>query len=200
MSIDEDLKSIWLRQETAPPPSEKELGRQAVKIRQKSRNKVLLAILTMICTIVIILFISDHWRPRLLTTYIGTILMILAIILFVAATGSLLSFQFRPEKEDTSSFQYLQELITLREKQKFLQTKILSLYFILLLTGIFLCMIEHTQHMGTVGQILAYGATAGWIAFAWFYMRPRSIRKENAKLDELIGQLEKVLDQFTQTP
>lgn len=118
----------------------------------------------------------------------------------VAATGSLLSFLFQPEKEDKSSLQYLQTLIMLRERQKLLQTKILSLYFIALLAGIFLYMIEYTRQMGTPRQLLAYGATAGWIAFAWFYLRPRSIRKQNAKLDALIGQLEKVLDQFTQTP
>jgi hypothetical protein len=200
MNIDEDFKSIWLRQETAPPPSEKELGQQVEKIRQQSRNKILLAIGMMICTIIIILLISDRWRPHFITTYIGIILMILAIMLYVAATGSLLSFRFRPENKDKSSLQYLQELILLRERQKFLQTRILSLYFILLLAGIFLCMIEHTRRMSVFSQILAYTTTAGWIAFAWFYLRPRSIRKENAKLNELIGTLEKVLDQFNQTP
>lgn len=200
MSIDEDIQQIWLRQPTVPPPSEKELGQQAVTIRRRTRNKVLLAILILLCTIGFILGIAEHWHPRLLTTYIGIIFILLAIIMQVIASGSLLSFLFRPDRKDKESRQYLQVLIRLRERQKFLQTKILSLYFVIMGIGIFLTMIENTRQMNISGRILAYGATALWIVFCWFFLRPRSIRKEAARLNALIGQLEKVLDQFTQTP
>ena len=43
--------------------------------------------------------------------------------------------------------------------------------------------------------VLDYGLTLSWIAFAWFYLRPRSIRKESKKLNTIIEHLERIAKQ-----
>jgi len=44
--------------------------------------------------------------------------------------------------------------------------------------------------MHITGRILTYGITASWIAFNWFYIRPKTIKKRCAKLDALISKIE----------
>ena len=71
-----------------------------------------------------------------------------------------------------------------------MQTTILNLYYVLLSTGIGLYMYEYTQLMTAFWGIFAYGITSIWILFNWFYLRPKQIKKQQSKLDEIIGKFE----------
>ena len=49
-------------------------------------------------------------------------------------------------------------------------------------------MYEYALEMPTSTAIFAYAATLAWIGFNWFYIRPKTIKKQNVKLDELIDK------------
>ena len=72
----------------------------------------------------------------------------------------------------------------------------LSIYFVMLGLGIVLYMIEYTMMMTTFWAIFAYTLTLAWIAFNWFFIRPRTIKKQQAKLDELIGKFSDISEQL----
>jgi hypothetical protein len=48
--------------------------------------------------------------------------------------------------------------------------------------------------MTTFWGIFAYGTTSIWILFNWFYLRPKQIKKQQSKLDEIIGKFEMLND------
>jgi hypothetical protein len=85
---------------------------------------------------------------------------------------------------------YLQNLIVIKGKQRFLQHTMMNLYFIMLMAGICLYMYEYTSRMTMTAGIITYAVTLIWIAFNWFYLRPKQIKKQQAKLDDLIAKFE----------
>jgi hypothetical protein len=103
---------------------------------------------------------------------------------------------FRKIDNTADNAGYLQHLIAIRNKQKFLQTTMMNLYFVLLSAGIGLYMYECTSRMSAWSCILAWSVTIAWIAFNWFYIRPRTIKKQQAKTNDLIAKSEAVNRQF----
>jgi hypothetical protein len=71
-----------------------------------------------------------------------------------------------------SNAAYLQKLIAIKTKQKFLQSKMLSYYFIVLGLGLCLYMYEYTSMMTMFWGF--YTITLFWGGFVWFYLRPNS--------------------------
>jgi hypothetical protein len=196
MNTDQDLRSIWLKQQTAALPAEKELLKRARQIKAKERNVVVFTFLLLTATATAISFIVHFAKPQLLTTKIGTALVLLAIFTYLAASGRSLQLVLKRDRQGTSVREYLGQLMTIRARQRFLQQTIMSVYFILLSAGIFLYMIEYAAKMSTTGALLAYGLTVLWFGFNWLYMRPRIIRKQSARLNEVIARLEEINGQY----
>jgi len=51
-------------------------------------------------------------------------------------------------------------------------------------------MYEYTSRMKPLWAIITYGITSIWILYNWFYLRPKQIKKQKAKLDEIISKFE----------
>jgi hypothetical protein len=83
-----------------------------------------------------------------------------------------------------------------RTKQNFLQKKILTAYFILLSAGLLLYIYEYARRMSAAGFFATYGITIAWVLFNWWYIRPRTIRKQQLQLNQLIDQLTALTKQF----
>jgi len=49
--------------------------------------------------------------------------------------------------------------------------------------------------MKPLWAIVAYGITTLWMAFNWFYIRPRQIRKSESKIDGVINGLQNIMKQ-----
>lgn len=98
-----------------------------------------------------------------------------------------------------SNNEYLQSLYIVKSKQKLMETTILNLYFIMLFLGICFYMYEYTSRMATGAGILTYSVTFLWIAFNWFYLRPRTIKKQQGKLNELINKFEEINNQLKES-
>ena len=98
--------------------------------------------------------------------------------------------------ETESNQQYLKKLQALKEKQLFMQTTILNLYFLLLSTGISLYMYEYIVQMTVLLGVFSYGITGVWILFNWFYLRPKQIKKQQSKLNDIINKFENIQAQL----
>ncbi|MGK0426400.1 MAG: putative membrane protein YczE [Ulvibacter sp.] len=83
----------------------------------------------------------------------------------------------------------LQQLLTLKEKQRFQQTTLLNSYFIILSLGIGLYMYEYAARMTLPWAIVSYGIVLFWIGLNAFYFRPKIVEKQQTQLNRLITQL-----------
>jgi hypothetical protein len=189
MSSD-NFKSLW-NQQSAPMPDSSIVLEKAMQLKKKTRNKLIAMNLLLFATAVFIVLVVIYFDPQMITTKLGVVLTIIAMVVFVTATN-LMNKDIFKRNAASSTREYLDQFIRLQQKQEFLQKTMLTLYFIMLTLGIVLYMIEYTMRMPVWGAMLTYGITLAWIALNWFYFRPRTIRKQEAKMNEVIAMLEKV--------
>ncbi|HEY1038403.1 MAG TPA: hypothetical protein VGF30_03315 [Bacteroidia bacterium] len=197
MSNDINFSDLW-RQQSAPAPSIDELLGKAKELKNRERFKLIGLVLLMLATAGFIVWIKIHFQSSIITTLLGVVLVLVAIIMFVITSFGTLGLLMR-KHSDTSVSEQLKQLIGFQKKQEFMQRVIMSLYFILLSAGIFLYMIEYTIQMKIWAGILAYTVVAVWIAFNWFYMRPRMIRKQRVKLEGIIEEFQRIQKQVEET-
>ena len=194
MSDNINFKELWAAQ-TYVAPNPAHLMSEIKKLKQYNLRKLLLTNVLLIVTSICIIIIWMHFQPQFLTTKIGIILIILAMVVFLFAYNKSYSL-FKSDKNAQSNSDYLKDLLTMKVKQKFMETTMLNLYFIILSIGIGLYMYEYTSRMKPIWGVFTYGITFLWILFNWFYLRPVQINKQRAKLDTIISQFEMVNNQL----
>lgn len=188
-----NFKDLWTKDETSTPPIEELLS----KIKKLKREELIKLIGINILMLVTTTFISLVWlyfEPQLVTTKIGIVLTVFGIIFYLIAYNSFIS-RFRKINENQSNSEFLNAMIRHKERQKFLQTRMLQIYFIALTLGVCLYLFEIVIQLDFPWKILAYSTTLIWISFSWLYLRPRVIKKEQSKLDKIINKFENIIQQ-----
>ncbi|MEZ4859543.1 MAG: hypothetical protein R2781_12135 [Flavobacteriaceae bacterium] len=185
-----NLDELWANQKANPPKIE-ELFLKLDKIKRKNITKLIIVNILMIATIAFIIFIWLYFEPKLITTKIGIILTIAGITIYMFVYNQLIP-SLRETTQYQSNSEFLKSVIKLKERQKFLQSKMLQFYFVTLTLGICMYLYEYVSQFTFPLAIFAYSATLIWIAFNWFYLRPRVIRKELDKLNEIIEKFENI--------
>jgi len=189
-----DFKDLWNKQAVSQPNKEDLLSRLN-KFKISSLRRLIISNVLLIATSAFIIFIWYYYQPQLITTKIGIVLTILAMVIYLFNYNKLFS-SYKAIDNTQSNNEYLQKLISIRTKQQFMQSTMLSLYFIILSLGICLYIYEYTSRMTTFWAIFAYSITLTWIAFNWFYIRPRQIKKQETKINELISKFETINKQL----
>jgi hypothetical protein len=190
-----DLKELWKKQETAIPDT-KELFEKINIFKRKNLYALILTNLALLFTSFFICFIWYYFKPETITTKIGIVLAVMAMALYLFVYNRMIPLLVRVGY-DMNSSQCLQQLLKFKEKQIFLQNIALNIYFPLLSTGIFLYMLEYTFRMKLPWSILSYIITFSWIAIIWFYFMPRTVRKQQVKINELIDKFDALGRQLT---
>lgn len=194
MDTNIDFKNIWKQQTSNKPDMEELLGRLK-KFKNENLRRLVVTNLLLITTCTGIAFVWYRYQPELATTKIGIILVIAAMVIFLLAYNKLFMVFYKIDNTQSNS-EYLQSLYVVKNKQKFMQTTMLNIYFIMLFTGLILYMYEYTSKMSFSSSAIAYIAIVAWIGFNWFYLRPRTIKKQQAKLDGLIAKFEEINNQL----
>ncbi|WP_413512860.1 hypothetical protein [Myroides odoratus] len=189
-----DFTAIW-QQQKADQPNIDELLNKFNRFKKNKLKKRIVANVLLITTIVLTIFIWYKYQPQYLTTKIGIVLVILAMVIFLSVYNKQFS-SFNTIDNTQTINDYLKSLTELKTKQKYIQTTMLSLYFIMLSLGIGLYLYEYTLMMTIFWAIFVYGITLTWIGFNWFYIRPKTIKKQQVQLDELINTFEAVKKQL----
>lgn len=192
-----DFKNIW-KQQTSNKPNMEELLGKLKKFRNQNLRRLVFANIGLIATSLLILFIWYRYQPEMITTKIGIVLVVLGMVIFLLAYNKMFMVFYKIDQTQSNN-EYLQSLYVVKNKQKFMQTTILNLYFIMLFLGICFYMYEYTSRMTLGSAILTYAVTSAWIAFNWFYLRPRTIKKQQGKLDELINKFEEINNQLKES-
>lgn len=192
-----DFKNIW-KQQTSNKPNLEELIGKLKKFRNQNLRKLILANIGLITTSLLIIYIWYRFQPEMITTKIGIVLVILAMVMFLFAYNKMFMVFYKIDQTQSNN-EYLQSLYVVKSKQKLMQTTVLNLYFIMLFLGICFYMYEYTSRMTIGSGILTYSVTLAWIAFNWFYLRPKTIKKQQGKLDELINKFEEINNQLKES-
>lgn len=185
-----NFKDLWLGQPTPELPNA-DLIKKARTFKKLAYRKIIFTSILLSATSLFICWIWIKYNPQLWTTKLGIVLTILSMAIYAFSINQQYPI-LKKIDADNSNATYLKSLLELKKKQQFIQTTVLNLYFILLSLGIFLYMIEPVSKMKVLWGILAYAVTAIWILFNWFYLRPKQIKKQQTKINEIIRKFEDV--------
>lgn len=189
-----DFKSLWNKQ-PAPEPDTRELFKKIHRLKARKMRKIIFLNIALIATCLFIAWIWFYFQPQYISTKIGIILAILAMVIFLIATNKDISL-YKKANESLSNYDYSKNLLAIKSHEQVIQTTIMNVYFLLLSAGICLYMYEYTSRMTLSWGIFTYAITLLWIGFNWFYTRPRQTRKNKESLDALIHQLEDIQSQM----
>lgn len=194
MNSNIDVKALWGKQHTAVPDS-REIFKKVAAYKRSHLRKVIATNVMYLLTSAFIICIWYIFQPQMVTTKVGIVLVILAMVVFASAYNEIVPLLLRTAR-DSSTADYLQQLLLLKRKQKFLHTTMMNIYFIMLTVGIMLYMYEYASR-SLHFMIWAYATTLCWIGFNWLFIRPRTIKKQEAKMNEIIDRLETVSKQLS---
>ena len=193
MKNNTEIKEIWKNQEIIEPKLI-EFTKSVKSFKHKNTKIIVFVNVLLILTSIFIVCIWINFQPKLLTTKIGIVISIIAMLIYVIALNKTITSN--KEKFNLDNNQYLLQLINLKNKQKFMQNTMLKIYFVLLSFGMCLFLFEYVQLMSSLLGIVVYSSTIIWVAINWFYLRPKIIEKQNLEINELIGKLEKINSQI----
>ena len=190
-----DIKSLWQTQSPVQVPDVNAIIKAANKSRRQIILKNTLGLITLGGTVVFIAYIGIAADFKYITTKLGIVVTIIAIIGAMVLNSQMLKLLLSAADSSLNNHAYLQQLIRYRNKQRFFQTTGIGIYYVLLTMGLMLYLYEFYARNPMFG-LKAYAATLLWIAFAWFYIRPRTIKKQESKINELIEQIESISGQL----
>ena len=85
-----NFNELWSKQESTPPDI-KELSKKIHSFKRKNILRIILTNVVLAGTIAFIIFVWMHYQPQLLTTKIGIILTVLAMVIYIIVTNNTIS-------------------------------------------------------------------------------------------------------------
>ena len=186
----DEIKDLW--KNTAPQkdlPSSSEIISKIESTRKKIMRKNLLSTVILCLTFIFIVWIGLKYDFELITTKIGLMLVLFSIALGIICNIKLINRLSKKIDITSDTYSYLQQLLSFRNRQRVIQTKGLSVYFIILTSGLMLYEIEFAVRDLTFGLIF-YSLTLGWMSFVWFILRKKTIAKQEKQISEQITLIE----------
>jgi hypothetical protein len=194
MSNNIDIKKLWSGQ-TATQPTTEELFSKINSLKRKALKRLILTNVVLILTCAFIINIWIKYQPELVTTKIGIVLIVVAMVIFLLSYNRSLPL-LKEENTGQSNTDFLKNLLEIKSKQQYLATTMLNVYFILLSVGLALYMFEYTSRMTPFWGIFSYAITFSWVILNWFHFRPKQIKKMQMPVDEMIERIKAINEQF----
>lgn len=183
-----NFQDIW-NKKNAEIPNIKEIKSKTENYRKKQLFCTALQMSCLILSAIGIIFVWNMIDFEMITTRLGFIIILAAMGMYVYLYSRNINI-IRKISPSTSNQEYLSALKKLQQQQLYMQTKGISIYFILLSLGFAVYFYEFVLRMSVLGGILSYGLTFFWMAVNWFFIRPRQIKKQNTKISKVIDSLE----------
>lgn len=188
METNYNFQDIWKQKETSAPDSQSIIK----KANSYKRKQLLIDIRMLACMILTAIGIIVIWNLidfQLFTTRLGIILILIALGMYAYLFSQNISV-IRKINPSTSNQKYLSAIKKLENQQSYMQTRGISIYYILLGLGFAFYFYEFALRMSSLGVVLSYGLTFLWMAITWFFIRPKQVRKQREKISAVINSLE----------
>jgi hypothetical protein len=194
METNYNFQDIWNNKKTEVPNLQ-EIKSKADKYKKKQMLSTIWQLLGLAATAMMIIVIWTTIDFKMWTTSFGIVLILVALALYIYLYSKNINV-IRSINPSISNQEYLASLKKLQQQQLYMQTKGISIYYILLSAGFAFYFYEFALMMSTLGGILAYGLTFFWLAIVWFFIRPKQVRKQNEKISTVIDSLEMIEKDF----
>ncbi len=189
-----DFNKIW-KSQSVPGADFQALYDKIRGYKSRRLRKLWFTNIALTLTSIFIALVGYWSNPALLTTWLGIVLAIAAMLTFLFVYNRVFPL-YRSLDQHTDSRMFMENLLAVKRKEAFLQKQMMTVYFLLLSGGIALYMYEYAVRLGWIWGAVAYGVVLLWMGFNWWVLRPRQIRKEEEKVNSLITRLEEVQQQF----
>ncbi|GAA4138438.1 hypothetical protein GCM10022216_15570 [Sphingobacterium kyonggiense] len=188
-----DFAKLWHAQQTTEPDI-KDLQLKIAKYKKENVRKQIFANINLILTLSVLILIWVNLDQLEWSSKLGLSLIILAICISLFKFNKFYR-KFNKLDQGTDSNTYLQKLLQIQVEQKNIQHKFINTYFIILGIGLAIYLWQFAVLLGSMNGIMIYAATFLWLGFVWFYLRPRITKKQEAKLNALIEQVQSQINQ-----
>ncbi len=192
----EALKDIWHGQVELPKAGYEDILKNIRKTRGRFANKLLFQLIAIAVSIAVLLFILSNSEFKLGTSQLG-------ILIFIVCLAYYLYVQIRDYRNINHSSNLLEkpdEYITYLKSYKhhryILNTRIYRIYMVFIAIGLALGFIEVFFTLSVWQTILAVVFTILWFLLCNYVFMRLYIRKEEARLNEMIQNLERLQHQF----
>lgn len=189
-----NFKQLWKEQYINQMNIENVISK-AKKFNNNKLKQLALMNITLLATAIFIISIWVFFQPTYISTKTGIILVVIGIAINLIANNKTFKFLNKQESNFNNS-EFLKNLKKLKTKQLFIQNTIMSIYFILLSVGLALYLFEYTSRMQLIWAVVTYTITFVWILINWFYFKPKIVKKQNKKINQLISELENLNKQL----
>lgn len=177
--------------------TEKDLLKKAAAVRKNAYWKHGLSAIYQIATLVYMDIVVSHVQVHLFIARLGLVLMNVAIFVYLATSSDLLYLWIRPNRNDLTIQDHLQELIKLKRRLEVLSGGFYIVYYCLMMTGLLLYAIQFTTAMQPLQEVITYVLICCWLLFFWLRLRPKIIRKHERKIDWAIAELKRLSGQLS---
>lgn len=192
----EALKDIWHGQAELPKLSYEDILKNVRNTRGRFANKLLFQVISLICSISILLYVFFKNDFKLGTSQLGILIFIICLFVY-------LFIQIRDYRNISNSEnlldkpdEYIAYLKSYKHRRYILNTRIYRIYMVFIAVGLALGFIELFFTMSVWQTALAIVFSIGWFALCYYVFMRLYIRKEEARINEMIQNLERLQGQF----
>lgn len=188
MKNEMDLKALWHKQEVDSMPDIKALYKKVDGIKRATRVRILMQNLILLTVSAIVIYVGFNIVNAKYTTKIGVVLMVIAMLTYLFVQNRLIPVLFKTNIA-MSTHEYLEQLISIKRREDFLNRIMIHIYFALLCIGIGLYFVQFVHTI--LSGVLLYGLTLSFLILTWF-LQPRGAKCRQKVLIETIARLEEV--------
>ena len=192
----EALKDIWHNQVALPKVSHEDVLRKVRKTKTGFANKLLIELVGMCIAIGMLTYVWISSPFKMWTTHLAMAIMICCCLYYLYVQIR----DYNRIKDDSLLLnkpeEYIDYLKSYRNHRYVLNTSKYKVYTWFLSLGFLFYFIEIAFLASLWVTLAGIAFTAGWILFCYFILMKRYIRKEEAKLEDMIQNLERLQQQF----
>ena len=188
-----DLKAIWLTANTDSLPASGEMLRMAKKFRNgKIRHKLIMIFIAVLLAAVMI-FGAINNGLTMVSSWIGEACLIVTCMLL--AFTNIRSIRRFIDFKDSTNKEFIEFMEQTRRNQLYYYQKTQVAGMGISSIGLLLYFYE-IVYRDTVVFIITYSIAFLYLAFMWFYIRPRNFKRQNLKMDETMRKLHDISNQI----
>lgn len=188
-----DLKKIWLTADTTSLPDSAEIIRMAKQFRNQKLRKKILIIITALLLMAMMIGLSFLYQSKMITTRIGEACIIIAAGILAYTNVNSIGRFYRYKDYNNKEFLAFLEQTRANQIYYHQKTQVMGLAFSSV--GIAFYLFE-TLRTNLIAGIVLYLMVGVFLLINWFYIRPKTFKKQKAKLETTIKQLEKISKQL----
>ena len=195
----EALKNIWHNQVALPKVSHEDVLKKVRKTKNGFANKLLIELAGMTLAIAMLTYVWISSPFKMWTTHLAMVILISCCLYYLYVQIR----DYNRIKDESLLLnkpeEYIEYLKTYKNDRYLLNTRKYKVYTLFLSLGFLFYFIEIAFLASVWITLTGIVITAGWILFCYFVLMRRYIRKEEAKLEDMIQNLERLQNQFKST-